>query len=40
LSGLEATGRVLLKVNATALATTKNTSLLGMLKQIEMEIYT
>jgi len=40
LSGLEATGRVLLKVNDTALATAKNTSLLGMLKQIEMEIYT
>jgi len=38
LSSLEATGGVLLKAHATGLATGKNTSLLGMLDQIEMEM--
>jgi len=38
-SSLEATGSVLLKVHATGLARGKNTILLGMLDQIEMEMY-
>ena len=38
LISLEATRRVLLKAHATGLATGKNTSLLGMLDQIEMEM--
>ena len=38
LNSLQATGMVLLKVHATGLAKGKNTSLLGMLEQIEMEV--
>jgi len=40
ISSLEATGRVLLKVHAIALTTGKNTSLLGMLDQIEVKMET
>ena len=40
MSSLQATGRVLLKVHAIALATGKNTSLLGMLDQSEVEMVT
>jgi len=38
LSSLVAIGRVLLKAHAIALATGKNTSLLGRLDRIEMEM--
>jgi len=38
MNGLEATGRVLLKVHAIALATGKSTGLLGIPDQIEREI--
>ena len=38
LGSLKATGRVLLKAYATGLATGKNTSILGLLDHIEMEM--